>query len=130
MSYEDIRIAGNLTEGLEVWLVRRYGDVVDLEVGVINEGDYAAVGYAAVDTPEAGAVEAVVILLKHDPDSGADRYLIKDMAESEGPIVDFCPERILDQLKPTEDHLANHWRKRCRERVGRQSGRSAFSLNS
>jgi hypothetical protein len=104
--------------------------VVDLEVGGINEGDYAAVAYAAVETCEAGAVEAVVLLLKHDPDNGADRYLLKHMAESEGPIVDYCPDRILDQLSPTEDHLAKHWRERCREQAARISGRSAFSMNS
>jgi hypothetical protein len=61
---------------------------------------------------------------------GNNVYRLKDMSEEEGPVLDFCPERILDQLTPTEDHLANHWRERCRERVGLQSGRPAFSLNS
>ncbi|MGM4905901.1 hypothetical protein AB8B21_07530 [Tardiphaga sp. 866_E4_N2_1] len=128
MSYQDIRIAGDIAEALEAWVVRGYGNVVDLEVGGINEGDFAAVGYAAVANE--GAVEAVVLLIRHDPEGGPDRYRVKDVAESEGPVVDFCPERILDQLTPTEDHLANHWRERCRERVGLQSGRPAFSLNS
>jgi hypothetical protein len=73
MSYEDIRIAGDLTEALEAWLVRRYGNVVDIEVGGINEGEYAAVAYAAIEAHEAGAVEAVVLLLKHDPEGGAER---------------------------------------------------------
>lgn len=128
MSYQDIRIAGDISEALEAWVVRQYGNMVDLEVGGINEGEFAAVGYAAVDNE--GAVEAVVLLIQHDPEGGADRYRVKDMAESEGPVVDFCPQRILDQLTPTEDHLANHWRERCRERVGQQSGRFAFPMNS
>jgi hypothetical protein len=127
MSYQDIRIAGDITEALEAWVVRQYGNTVDLEVAGINEGDYAAVGYAAVANE--GAVEAVVLLIQHDPEGRADCYRVKDMAESEGPIVDFCPERILDQLTPTEDHLANHWRERCRERVGSNEPTPRLSMN-
>lgn len=130
MSYQDITIKGSLAEAMERWVAERHGRVVDIELGGINEDNYAAVGYAAVENAETGAVDAVVLLLQHDSEAGPDQYRIKDMAEIEGPVVDFCPERILDQLTPTEDHLANHWRERCRERVGLQSGRSAFSLNS
>ncbi|WP_445487880.1 hypothetical protein [Rhodopseudomonas sp. RCAM05734] len=132
MSYEDIRISGDLAEALEAWVVQRYGKVVDIEVGGVNEGEYAAVAYAAVEDAQAGegTVEGVVLLLKHDPEGGSDSYLINDMGENEGPVVDFCPIRILDQLSPTEDQLAIHWRDRCREQALRQSGRSAFSLNS
>jgi hypothetical protein len=129
MSYEDIRIAGDLTEALEAWLVQWYGSVVDFEVGGIIEGEYAAVAYAAVEATNTGEVEAIVLLLKHDPEGGADRYLVKDMAESDGPVVDYCPDRILDQLSPTEDHLAMHWRDRCLERVARNDGMPQFSMN-
>jgi hypothetical protein len=118
MSYEDIRIAGDLTEALEAWLVQRYGKVIDIEVGGVNEGEYAAVEGA--HTGE-GVVEGVVLLLKHDPKGGADRYLINDMGENEGPVVDDCPDRILDQLSPTEDHFATHWRERCREQATQNS---------
>jgi hypothetical protein len=104
--------------------------VVDLEVGGINEGDYAAVGYAAVENADTGTVEAIVLLLQHDQENGADSYRLKDMAETEGPMVNFCPERILDQLSPTEDHLATHWRERCREQAQRIAGRTAFAMNS
>jgi hypothetical protein len=119
MSYEDIRIAGDLTEALEAWLVKRYGKVIDIEVRGVNEGEYAAVAYAAVEGAHAGegVVEGVVLLLKHDPKGGSDRYLINDMGENEGPVVDYCPDRILDQLSPNEDHLATHWRERCREQA-------------
>jgi hypothetical protein len=123
MSYEDIRIAGDLTEALEAWLVQRYGKVIDIEVGGVNEGEYAAVAYAAVEGAHAGegVVEGVVLLLKHDQKGGADRYLINDMGENEGPVVDYCPDRILDQLSPTEDHRATHWRERCREQATQNS---------
>ncbi|MDB5633375.1 MAG: hypothetical protein JWR49_2230 [Tardiphaga sp.] len=132
MSYEDIRIAGDLAEALEAWLVQKYGKIIDIEVGGVNEGEYAAVAYAAVEDAQAGegTVEGVVLLLKHDREGGADRYLINDVGECEGPVVDYCPERILDQLSPTEDHLAIHWRERCREQALLQGGQSAFSLNS
>lgn len=110
MSYHDIRISGDIAEALEAWVVREYGNMVDIEVGGINEDEFAAVGYAAVELE--GAVEAVVLLVQHDPDpeGGADRYRVKDMSETERPVVDFCPESILDHLTLTEDHLANHWR--------------------
>lgn len=130
MSYEDFKVAGDLASALGAWLVRNYGKVVDIEMGGINEGDFAAVGYAAVQNAETGAVEAVVLLLQHDPNNGPDSYRLKDFTETEGPVVDFCPERILDQLSPTDDVLASHWRERCRERVHQIGGRSAFAMNS
>ncbi|MGM4998297.1 hypothetical protein AB8A05_06135 [Tardiphaga sp. 538_B7_N1_4] len=130
MSYEDIRIEGSLTDAMEAWVARRYGKVVDIEMTGINEGDFAAVGYAAVENAEAGTVEAVVLMLQHDPEAGPDRYRLKDMAEEEGPVLDFCPERILDLLSPTDDVLASHWRERCRDQAAEVTRNSAFALNS
>lgn len=130
MSYEDIRIEGSLTEAMEAWVARRYGRVVDIEMGGINEEDFAAVGYAAVENAEAGTVDAVVLMLQHDPEAGPDRYRLKDMSENEGPVLDFCPAQILDQLSPTEDALAAHWRERCRDRTTETTRRPAFSMNS
>jgi len=130
MSYEDIRIEGSLTEAMEAWVARRYGKVVDIEMTGINEGDFAAVGYAAVENAEAGTVEAVVLMLQHDPEAGPDRYRLKDMAEEEGPVLDFCPERILDLLSPTDDVLASHWRERCRDQAAEVTRNFAFALNS
>jgi hypothetical protein len=130
MSYEDIRIEVSLTEAMEAWVARRYGKAVDIEVGGINEGDYAAVGYAAVENVEVGTVEAVVLMLQHDPEAGPDCYRLKGMAEEEGPVLDLCPERILDQLSPTDDILALHWRERCREQAAETSRNSAFAMNS
>jgi hypothetical protein len=130
MSYEDIRIEGSLTEAMKAWAARRYGRVVDIEMTGINEGDFAAVGYAAVENAEAGTVEAVVLMLQHDPEAGPDRYRVKDMAEEEGPVLDFCPERILDRLSPTDDVLASHWRERCRDHAAEATRNSAFAFNS
>lgn len=129
MSYEDIRIEGSLTDAMQAWVSRRYGKVVDIEMTGINEGDFAAVGYAAVENAEAGIVEAVVLMLQHDPKTGPDCYRLKDMAEEEGPVLDFCPERILDQLTPTDDVLASHWRERCREQASEVVRNSAFAMN-
>lgn len=130
MSYEGIRIAGSLTEAMEAWVERRYGKVVDIAMCGINEGNYAAVGYAAVENAEAGTVEAVVLMVQHDPEAGADSYRLKDMVEEEGPVLDFCPERILDLLSPTDDVLASHWRERCRNQTAEVARNSAFALNS
>ena len=130
MSYQDIKIEGSLTETMEAWVARRYGKVVDIEIGGINEGNFAAVGYAAVENAEAGTVEAVVLMLQHDPEAGLDCYRLKDMAEEEGPVLDLCPKRILDKLSPTDDVLASHWRERCRERSVEVVRNSAFAMNS
>lgn len=129
MSYEDIRIAGDLTQTLEAWLARRYGNVVGIEVRGIYEGEYAAVAYAAVASAgPSGLVRAVVLMLKHDPERGADGYRIKDIDEDEGPVVDFCPDRILDLLSPTENPFATHWRDRCRQRLTGTDGVPRFSV--
>lgn len=58
------------------------------------------------------------------------RYRLKDMAEEEGPVLDFCPERILDKLSPTDDVLASHWRERCRDQATEATRNSAFAMNS
>lgn len=117
MSYEDIRIEGSLAEAMEAWVGLRYGRVIDIEMGGTNQGNFAAVGYAAVEDAEAGTVDAVVLMLQHDPDGSPDQYRIKDMAESEGPVLDLCPERILNRLTQTEDNFSNDWRERCREKA-------------
>ena len=130
MGYEDIRIEGSLTEAMEAWVARRYGKVVDIEMTGINEGDFAAVGYAAVENAEAETVEAVVLMLQHDPEGGPNRYRLKDLAEEEGPVLDFCPERILDKLSPTDGVLALHWRERCRDQAAEFTRNSAFAMDS
>lgn len=116
------------TEALEAWLARRYGNVVDIEVRGVHEGEYAAVTYAAVQSPvPSGPVGAVVLMLKHDPEGGPDGYRIKEMTEDEGSVVDLCPVRILDQLSPTENRFAEHWRGRCRQRVSENEAMPQFS---
>lgn len=52
------------------------------------------------------------------------------MAEEEGPVLDFCPERILDLLSPTDDVLALHWRERCRDQAAEVLRNSAFAMNA
>lgn len=63
MSYENLRIEGSLTEAMEAWVGSRYGKVVDIELGGINENNFAAVGYAAVENAETGTVDAAVSML-------------------------------------------------------------------
>jgi hypothetical protein len=99
---------------MDAWVARRYGKVVDIETTWINEENDAAIGYAAVETAEAGTVEAVVLLLQHDSEAGPDCYPLKDMTEEEGSVLDFRPERILDQLTPIDDVPASH----CANGVG------------
>jgi hypothetical protein len=130
MGYEDIRIEGSLTDTVEAWVARRYGKVVDIEMTGTNEGNYAAVGYAAFENADARTVEAVVLMLQHDPEAGPESYRLKAMVEEEGPVLDFCPERILDLLSPTEDVLASHWRERCREQAAEILRNPAFAMNS
>jgi hypothetical protein len=68
----------------------------------------------------------LLLLLKHDPEGGGDRYLIKAMGRVRGQL---SIDRILDLLSPTPDRLAVHWRDRCRERMVRGDEIPDVSMN-
>lgn len=118
MGYQSIEISGDIAECLTkelAWLYR--GRVADIEVYGVDEDDYAAVAFAAVEMNVRGqaVVEGVVCLLKHNREPGEAQFLYKDIHEHAGPHASFCPERILDQLTPTDNDLALAWRERCRK---------------
>jgi hypothetical protein len=115
MAYQDIRIDGDIDEALSAWLNEKYGPVIDIEVDGMNEDTYAAVAYAAVHCRDRDKIQAVVMILRHVSDAGPYDYRLGEMLEIDGPVLDYCPVRILDQLSPTDDAVATHWRDRCRE---------------
>ncbi len=120
MGYRSIQISGDVGDAMRRLLDRVYGRVLDIEVFPGEEAHmYAAVAFAAVavEAEEQVAVEAVVLLLRHDGKRGVDQYQIKDLPESMGPAASFCPERILDLLSPTENEYALEWRARCRDEL-------------
>lgn len=119
MAYQDIQISGDITDALE-WVVGQlYGTVVDIEVYGVDVEEYAAVAFAAVEVAGQGRVdvEGVVVLLKHDPRHGPNRYKFRDISECAGPYASFCPARILDLLSATDNELALSWRQRCRDQL-------------
>lgn len=70
-------------------------------------------------------VVALVCLIKFMPNaSDGYNFGYKDMDESMGPVEDFCPRRILEQLSPLDrvpgrhEHAAN-WRERCWARINK-----------
>lgn len=80
--------------------------------------------YAAVETVDKATgqreVWAAVILLRYsrvkdDPCP----FGTKELDETCGPNECECPERILDQLTPTNNENAREWRLRCRARLDR-----------
>jgi hypothetical protein len=80
--------------------------------------------YAAVETVEKSTgqreVWAAVILLRYSR-AKDDPYPFgtKELDETCGPRECDCPERILDQLTPTNNEHAREWRLRCRARMER-----------
>ena len=67
--------------------------------------------YAAVRRKDDGVVYAVVALTQLEE----GEFCFKDMSEICGPIEEKCPIGILKLLSPTDDKLAQEWRKRCLE---------------
>lgn len=67
--------------------------------------------YAAVRRKDDGVVYAVVALTQME----GGEFGFKDMSEICGPIEEKCPIGILKLLSPTDNKLAQEWRKRCLE---------------
>jgi hypothetical protein len=67
--------------------------------------------YAAVRRKDDGAVYAVVALTQLEE----GEFGFKDISEICGPVEEKCPVGILKLLSPTDDKLAQEWRKRCLE---------------
>lgn len=51
-------------------------------------------------------------------------YGLSGIHEDEGPVSDFCPQRILELLSPTGNEEAMHWREHCRHRLLREEGQA------
>jgi hypothetical protein len=69
--------------------------------------------YAAVRDKRDDEVFALVILIRRQ--RGEFNFGYKDMDEAMGPGVAECPVGILDLLTPTDNKIANQWRRQCRE---------------
>ena len=67
--------------------------------------------YAAVRRKDDGVVYAVVALTQMEE----GEFGFKDMSEICGPIEEKCPIGILKLLSPTDNKLAQEWRKKCFE---------------
>lgn len=96
------------------WFRRQFGTGYELIDGMtVGRTFYGAV------RDEDGKVSAAVILINRN--RGEFNFGYKDMTEAMGPGEARCPERILDQLTPTDSEYANEWRARCREHNARQA---------
>lgn len=82
--------------------------------------------YAAVRRKDDGVVYAVVALTQLEE----GEFCFKDMSETCGPIEEKCPIGILKLLSPTDDKLAQEWRKRCLENHEAQLRRRRFKTTS
>lgn len=65
--------------------------------------------YAAVRRKEDGVIYAVVALTQMED----GEFGFKDISEICGPVEEKCPVGILKLLSPTDNKLAQEWRKRC-----------------
>lgn len=121
-----IEISGDIAETIKSYLTEDTTDqVLDLEVFENHIGDRCVA--VAIQTESWGkpAVQAAIIIVRPRPEDGDHSYLVMAVPEDEGPIANFCPERILDLLTPTDNELALDWRERCRERLIANMGEPA-----
>ena len=72
--------------------------------------------YGAIKQNNTGEVFAVIFLTSTDMRDYFNFYY-KDMDETMGPYQCDCPKGILDLLTPTDNEMANAWRKSCYERL-------------
>lgn len=73
--------------------------------------------YIYVDIPEEEQYVFAVVFLTSTDMKDYFNFSYKDMDESMGPYQYDCPKGILDVLTPTENEMANEWRKLCYENL-------------
>lgn len=79
--------------------------------------------YAAIKNINTNEVFAIVYLTKID----GYEFGYKDMDETEEPYYYDCPKSILKELSPTDNELANSWRKKCYANIERK--KTELNLN-
>jgi hypothetical protein len=99
--------------------------------------DAAGVGYTEVyvahalldeETGDIREVGAVVVLTHWRSRDPVWTFSWKAIGESSGPCRHRCPQRILEQLTPTDNEEALKWRRRCWERIERRKNRPRFHV--
>jgi len=116
---ETVEVSGDVRETIEACLEQWFGDdVLDFQVYYNDRGEHSVA--IAVQTDD--VIDGGVLLVMPRPALGANMYEMSGLYEDEGPFSDFCPQRILDLLSPTENEEAIRWRDRCRNRLLREAG--------
>jgi hypothetical protein len=69
--------------------------------------------YIYVDIPKEEQYVFAVVFLTSTDRKDYFNFSYKDMSEDMGPYQCDCPKGILDLLTPTENEMANEWRKMC-----------------
>jgi hypothetical protein len=118
-----LEISGDLAETIKSYLtVDTTDEVLDLEIYENQLGDRCVAAAIQTEFQGQAIVEGVIVVVRPKPDAGADFYQVDALPETEGPYADFCPERILDMLSPTDNPIAMDWRDRCRDRLSSEMG--------
>ena len=116
---EILEITGDVGEAIKAYLDDELGDeVLDFQAYSNDRGEHSV----AIALQGGDAVYGGVLLVMPKPASGEHMYELSGIDESEGPISDFCPQRILDLLSPTKSEEANYWRARCKHRLMLEAG--------
>ncbi|MGM4892035.1 hypothetical protein [Tardiphaga sp. 839_C3_N1_4] len=120
---QTLAISGDLAETIKSYLtVDTTDEVLDLEIYENHLGDRCVAAAVQTEIRGQAVVEGVIVVVRPKPEVGADYYQVDALPETEGPYADFCPERILDILSPTDNSMAKEWRDRCRERLENETG--------
>jgi hypothetical protein len=109
MSREEIKIEGDIIDGVKAYLNEKSGTVLDIEM--MEDGDISLFA-AAVETYENGrtSVEGEIVVVVPNLELGENQYKIRAIHEDEGPQYFFSAPRIIDQLTDTNNPDALGWR--------------------
>lgn len=87
--------------------------------------------YAAIQKKDTGEVFAAIVLTSVDnKDYYNYNFSYKSMDDTYGPNQTDCPKSILKLLSPTDNEVANNWRKQCYEQHERKAKLSKLPIGS
>lgn len=88
---------------------------------ILASATIAGTYYAAVREQASGEVWALIVPVQWT--RGWLNFTYKAMDETEGPIEDEAPAKVLDGLTRTVDEWTNEWRERCRANLAKKAAR-------
>lgn len=104
-----------LTKELQRAFIEGYTviDVAFCKRKYVGDGGYYKCAYAAVKDPNGNVYAEVMCYVAQHQYRGCYKLHTKYIPEDWGPCEQYCPEKILRLLTPTNDEYALAWRDKC-----------------